>query len=768
MGATVDFLVLATGDPTLLYQWYFDGTAIPGATSQLLQIPNVQTSNGGSYQVVVTNNFGSDTSAVVVLQLVLTPAVTGWSASGSVTAGSTASFAVFTTGQPPLKFQWDFDGAAIAGATNSTLSFTNAQLSNSGSYQVFITNAYGNTSSSILPLSVTQIPAVNGTTTSGPAALGSTATFTAFVQGSAPLLFQWYFESTDGTTNALLNATNSALNLTNVQYADAGSYQVFVTNAYGTAQSPPLPIQIILGVGPVIGGQPASQSVPQGFQASFQVLASGTAPLFYQWWLDGNAILSATNQFLTLLNVQSGNAGSYQVVVSNAFGGQTSAVATLSLSTVATQAPGVALTPLLAFDAATNGSQPASSVIFDSDGYLYLTTADGGTNDVSSGGDGTVSQVDTNGNVLWTVSLSQASGANPAAGLAQGGGGVFYGTTVHGGAGFGTVFSITSGGALTTLYSFTNGVDGANPQCALTLGSDGFLYGTTAQGGANDVSGGGDGTVFKMTTNGVLVWAVSFDAANGRRPLAGLVQTTNGILYGTTASGGANNVSGGGFGTVFSITTDGVLTSLYSFTGGTDGSFPRAGLAVGPDGGLYGTTTGGGNTTLNAGLGFGAVFDILTNGSMITLAAFNGTNGVSPQGTLALGSDNNFYGTTLHGGADFLTGYGTIFRVTINGGLASLLSFDGIANGAYPNAGLTQAQPGVFYGTTTAGGTNDLSNGGDGSLFRFTSPAGPPGLANIGNQVLQVGQTLSFTNQSFGGTPPITLTLPASDPQGPD
>ena len=175
-----------------------------------------------------------------------------------------------------------------------------------------------------------------------------------------------------------------------------------------------------------------------------------------------------------------------------------------------------------------------------------------------------------------------------------------------------------------------------------------------------------------------------------------MVQTTNGIFYGTTAAGGANNVSGGGFGTVFSITTNGVLTSLYSFTGGTDGSFPQAGLAVGPDGGLYGTTTGGGNTALNAGLGFGAVFDISTNGSMITLAAFDGTNGVSPQGTLALGSDDNFYGTTLHGGAIFPTGYGTVFRVTINGGLDSLLSFDGVSSGAYPNAGLAQVQSGHF------------------------------------------------------------------------
>ena len=72
----------------------------------------------------------------------------------------------------------------------------------------------------------------------------------------------------------------------------------------------------------------------------------------------------------------------------------------------------------------------------------------------------------------------------------EGGGGVFYGTTPHGGSGFGTVFSITSGGALTLLYSFTNGVDGANPQAALALGDDGYLYGCASQGGVNDIPAG--------------------------------------------------------------------------------------------------------------------------------------------------------------------------------------------------------------------------------------------------------------------------------------
>jgi uncharacterized repeat protein (TIGR03803 family) len=758
VGGTANFFVSASGDPVILYQWSFDGAAIAGATNQFLSIPNVQTTNAGSYQVVVTNDFGSSTSQVAVLQVALTPAVSGWSASTSVTEGSPASFSIYTTGQPPMTFQWDFNGAAIAGATNSVYTIPSAQTTNAGSYQLFITNASGNASSPVLPLTVTLPPVVSGATTSGPAALGGTVTFTAFVEGATPLWMQWDFEPGDGTTNVLADATNSVLTITNAQASNAGSYQLFVTNAYGNAQSQPLPLVIVPGSAAKIGGQPLSQTVPQGFLAQFQVLASGTTPLFYQWSLDGNPVSSWTNQTLSMLNVQSGSAGSYQVVVSNAYGADTSAVVTLTVPVVVTQAPGTGFSTVLSFDAGVIGSQPDSSVTCGSDGNLYVTTAQGGANDVDLGGDGAISKMDTNGNVSWTVSLSQASGANPTAGLVEGGG-VFYGTTPNGGSGFGTVFSVTSGGELTVLYSFTNGVDGAKPQAALTLGGDGYLYGCAAHGGVNGISGGGDGTVFKMTTNGVLVWTVSLNGTDGSNPVSGLVQHTNGVLYGTTEFGGANSISGGGSGTVFAITTNGVLTSLYSFTGGPDGAFPQSGLVMGPDGGLYGVTTSGGNTSLNAGLGFGTVFDILTNGTLIPLAVFNGTNGVSPLGALTLGSDDNFYGTTPAGGASFPPGYGTVFRVTMNGALSNLLSFDGGSTGAYPNAGLTQAGPGVFYGTTAQGGTNDLGSGGDGTLFRFTSQPGPPGLANLGNQVLQVGQELVFTNQVFGGTPPVALSL---------
>ena len=120
-----------------------------------------------------------------------------------------------------------------------------------------------------------------------------------------------------------------------------------------------------------------------------------------------------------------------------------------------------------------------------------------------------------------------------------------------------------------SLYSFTGGNDGEYPQAGLVQGSDGYLYGTTLIGGTN-----GAGTVFKISASGAFMSLYSFTGNNdGGYPFDGLVQGSDGNFYGTTEGGGTN-----GFGTVFKINASGVLTSLYSFTGGKDGNNPSARL----------------------------------------------------------------------------------------------------------------------------------------------------------------------------------------------
>ena len=207
--------------------------------------------------------------------------------------------------------------------------------------------------------------------------------------------------------------------------------------------------------------------------------------------------------------------------------------------------------------------------------------------------------------------------------------------------------------------------------------------------------------MFKISISGTLTSLYSFTGANDGADPNGLVEGSDGNFYGTTSSGGTN----GGFGTVFKISTKGALTSLYSFAGGNGGAAPVARLVQGTDGNFYGATSSGGEGP--GFIGYGTVFKINTNGALTSLYSFgtvtnaNGLplDGADPTAGLVQGTDGNFYGTTIGGGTD---GYGYVFRISTNGGLISLYSFTGTNDGENPNSGLVLGSDGSFYGTTTA------------------------------------------------------------------
>ncbi len=372
-----------------------------------------------------------------------------------------------------------------------------------------------------------------------------------------------------------------------------------------------------------------------------------------------------------------------------------------------------ALTTLYSFPGANDGAYPQAGLVQGSDGYFYGTTSGLGP---SGDGYGTVFKINTDGVLTNLVSFDSNNGANPEAGLVQGRKGYFYGTTYAGGTnGWGSVFKISTTGALTTLYSFTGANDGGSPTARLVQGSDGYFYGTAEYGGTN-----GYGTVFKMSTNGALTSLYSFpDSNNGVNPVAGLVQGSDGYFYGTTSARASPCCAYDFYGTVFQISTTGVLTNLYSFTGGNDGANPRAALVQGSDGCFYGTTYWGGTYT-----NYGMVFKISTTVALTPLYSFTGGNdGANPQAGLVQGSDGNFYGTTENGGT---YGSGTVFEINTNGALTSLYCFTGGDDGAYPEAGLVQGSDGNFYGTTYGGGRN-----GNGTVFRLTVVPPPPQLTII-------------------------------------
>jgi uncharacterized repeat protein (TIGR03803 family) len=240
---------------------------------------------------------------------------------------------------------------------------------------------------------------------------------------------------------------------------------------------------------------------------------------------------------------------------------------------------------------ALDGSCPEGGLIQGRDGNFYGVTRFGGPMN-----EGTVFQFFTNGilNTLHSFAGngSNDDGINPLfASLVEGADGIFYGTTFAGGTNDdGTIFQITADGTFSTLFEF-NGTNGLYPYAGLSLGTDGNLYGATSEGGTNQ-----DGNVFQITTNGVLTTLVEFNGTNGLLPYSGVVLGLDNTIYGTTYEGGPAFVPGiaSGAGTVFQVTTNGSLTTLYSFTGGDDGSFPYGGVFRDGMGHWYGTATSGG------------------------------------------------------------------------------------------------------------------------------------------------------------------------------
>ena len=367
------------------------------------------------------------------------------------------------------------------------------------------------------------------------------------------------------------------------------------------------------------------------------------------------------------------------------------------------------------------------------------------------------------------LSFDGTNGEFPTAKLLQAANGDFYGTTDAGGAnGVGTVFKITPGGLVTTLYSFCSQsgcTDGEYPKGGLVQATNGDFYGTTAAGGAS-----GSGTVFKITPSGKLTRLYSFcsqsNCTDGGGPYAGLVQATNGDFYGTTDGFGAN----GNYGTIFKITPGGTLTTLYSFcgqSGCTDGEYTYAGLVQAANGDFYGTTSqGGAGSNCPYTWGCGTVFKITPGGTLTTLHRFNGTDGYEPGGPLVQASDGNLYGITYADGAN---GRGTVFKITPGGTLTTLYSFcgqSGCTDGEFPwfGAGLVQATNGDFYGTTSQGG---LAN--DGTVFSLSVGLGPfvetqPTSGKVGAAVKILGTNLTgATNVSFNGTAAVFKVISSSE-----
>jgi uncharacterized repeat protein (TIGR03803 family) len=423
-----------------------------------------------------------------------------------------------------------------------------------------------------------------------------------------------------------------------------------------------------------------------------------------------------------------------------------------------------------------DGAAPEAVLVQGTDGNLYATTVNGGTN-----GYGTVFKISPAGQLTPLDLFNGTDGDQPFGGLVQATSGSFYGITRYGGdvancnapMGCGTVFKMSPSGGLKALHVFS-GSDGEQGLSTLVQATNGYFYGTASNGGdiVNCNAPFGCGTIFKISPNGTLTTLQSLEYTNGAYPYAGMIQATNGMLYGTMQYGGVN-----GYGTVYEITPSGTLTTLYNFCSQancTDGAIVLGGLVQATNGYFYGTTWAGGTSGGCAPWGCGTVFRISPAGHLTTLYDFcsqaNCTDGAHPYVALVQGTDGNLYGTTTAGGANINmscngnNGCGTVFKITPGGKLTTLYRFAGYpTDGAQPQAGLVQDTNGAFYGTTQLGGANNA-----GTVFSVSVGLGPFVVTErtsgaVGAAVNILGTDLTgATSVTFNGTPATFTVVSAS------
>jgi uncharacterized repeat protein (TIGR03803 family) len=429
-------------------------------------------------------------------------------------------------------------------------------------------------------------------------------------------------------------------------------------------------------------------------------------------------------------------------------------LAGMALFCISAMVPALAqtLTTLVTFNGSNGANPQFGALVQGLNGSLYGTTFYGGAHN-----QGTVFELKTSGELttIYNFCARKAckDGAEPESGLVLGPNGNLYGTTnIGGNYNWGTVFEITPLGRLTTLYNFCSRPlcgDGELPADSLILGTDGNFYGTTWAGGKSGYYS--NGTVFRMTPAGQLTTLHQFCSSvnglvclDGATPYGGLTHAKDGNYYGMTYTGGTSDA-----GVIYRVSPSGQFSTVYSFctTKPCTNANPAANLMQSASGNQYGTSFGGNL--------YGTVFEFRSGGGVKTLYNFcqhsECADGYFPSGTLQLGTDGNFYGTTTSGGVYPCNGScGTLFEITPTGALTTLYRFCSQANcadGKRPEGSLMQATDGNFYGVTYSGGDSACPDG-CGTAFRLatglqTFVVASPSASPEGNRITILGNRLN-------------------------
>lgn len=435
-GGNTSFSVSATGTAPLSFQWLKNGLVIPNAAAGSLSLTGVTTNDAGNYSVVVTNIAGAVTSssATLTVVVVIAPTIVSQPANATVTAGNNVSFTVAVNASASVNYQWRKNGGNLAnggnisGATSATLTLANVSAADAASYSVAASNSDGTATSSTATLTVLFPPSIVTQPASQSGALGSTISLSVNVSGTGPLSYQWFGSNgalTDGGN--LSGSATSTLTIPALTTNELGNYFVVVSNALGSVTSTSASVSILGNSAPTITMQPANQNGAAGSNVVFNVTATGSGTLIYQWrkngknLVDGKTVSGTKTNSLTLSALTTKNNGVYSVVIKNSLGSVTSADAALT----------VFIAPVLTLQAASREANAGTDTSFRATvtgttpiNYQWFKDGnpltDGGNISGSISNVLTVANVTTNDSGIYSLTASNFAGAvtSSGAGLA--------------------------------------------------------------------------------------------------------------------------------------------------------------------------------------------------------------------------------------------------------------------------------------------------------------------------------------------------------------
>lgn len=329
VGQSVTFELQVQGDAPFTYAWLKNGNVIEGEESSTLTINSVTEADAGAYSIRVTNAAGTVVSNQAQLTVLVLPQISKQPSSLRLATGTASQLSVQATGSAPLSYQWYQNDNAISGATSSNLSFSALSPNDTGQYRVDVTNAAGTISSDTVEVAVLKPVSIDAQPASLVVNQTETAVFTVTASGTDPITYQWF---KDGV--ALTDQTGKDLTIQSADIADAGNYFVEVKNELGSLNSETAVLNVQASL--TILNQPSSQTVNQNQAVTFNVAASGSGNITYQWLKNGTPISGKTEATLTLPSAQTADAGSYSVEVRSEQNTLTSEVAVLTVIEIPT------------------------------------------------------------------------------------------------------------------------------------------------------------------------------------------------------------------------------------------------------------------------------------------------------------------------------------------------------------------------------------------------------------------------------------------------